>query len=227
MIRRLLVLCVCLCIGSLQGAQHSLHIGGQEGDERFFGLLRAIYYQMGFDVEFSLIPSERALSLVNSGQLDAEVGRIPDLSGKYPQLHYSAEPLLDVKLVALIKKGSAIKLSSAKDLRSYRVGHLIGMNVAENYSKQNGLKVLSVPTHLQLAQMLELERLDVVLMGTAFTQSPVFEVAEHGLLLSSASVYHIFHKKYAHLAPQFDQILAEMKNDGRYDKHLTAVAESH
>lgn len=207
-------------IVGMSSANSTLKIAGQEGDERFFQLIQAIYQEMGVVVEFRLMPAERALSLVNSGQFDAEVGRVPDLAKKYPNIFYSSVPILDVQLVAFIKKGSGIKLQSNQDLHAYRVGYLIGMSVAELFSKNNNLSATSVSTHQQLAKMLELDRLDVVLMGSAFSNSPVYHSAEPALVLSSASVYHIVHQKHASLAAEFDQVLLKMKKDGRYQKLL-------
>lgn len=220
--RQVWLLC-CFIFSGLCNAGGVLKIAGQEGDEKFFNLIAAIYQEMGFAVEFRLVPAARALSLVNAGQFDAEVGRVPEMTDKYPNLFYAAEPLLDVQLVALVKKGTAIELKSAADLRGKRIGFLIGMSVAELYSKKHSLKAISVPTHVQLAKMLALDRLDVVLMGSAFSQSPVYTIADPALVLSTASVYHIVHQKHAALTPRFDAILMAMKKDGRYTRLLQAA----
>lgn len=204
-----------------------IHIVSQEGNERFFGVIKSIYQQMGFEVDFHLVPAERALALVNSGRFDAEMGRIHAPDSRYANLHYSAEPLLKTQLLALTKKGSKLRLQSAWDLRTLRLGYVNGMTAAETFVKQHRLRALSISTHQQLKIMLEQDRLDVVLMGTAFKQSPVFQVAQSQLVLSSANVYHIFHKRYAHLSADFDRILAEMKKDGRYQQLMaTEVSTS-
>lgn len=220
MMHKLTAMVVTLFLSECVCAQTILKIAGQEGGERFFPLISAIYKQIGVEVEFTLLPSERALSSVNAGNFAAEVGRIRDTSGKYPNLEYSTESLLDVHLVAMIKKGSKITLLAPEDLRKYRVGYVIGMSVAESYNSQHELKAFSVATHDQLAQMLESNRLDVALMGTAFITSPVYQVGEEIQVLSTASVYHMFNKQFAHLAPQFDKVLRAMKMDGRYEKLL-------
>ncbi len=219
MLKRVVLLFTCL-LGQYCCAQDVLKIVGQEGDERFFPLMRSVYEQIGFAVDFKLLPSERALSSVNSGIFDAEIGRTPDHSGKYPNLGYSSEPLLSVGLVVLAKKGSKITLTNPEDLGKYRVGSLIGMSIAESYIRQHKLKVLSVASHDQLAQMLDINRLDLVLMGSAFTSSPVFLTGAPLQQLSTANVHHIFSKKYIYLAPEFDKILRAMKSDGRYEQLL-------
>lgn len=38
-------------------ADGKLQIAGQEGDERFFPLLQAVYAQLGFQVTFETLPS--------------------------------------------------------------------------------------------------------------------------------------------------------------------------
>lgn len=214
------LLLILLLISDVAVAQPVLKIAGQEGDERFFRLISAVYQELGLTTEFSLIPSERALSAVNSGIFAAEIGRIKDPSAKYPNLIYSAVPLLEVQLVALRKKGNLMQLSAAHELRSFRVGYVIGMSVAENFNRQHQLNAFAVTTHIQLAKMLDMGRIDVALMGTAFEQSPVFQVAEQQLVLSTAQVYHIFHKNYAYLAADFDRALLLMKQDGRYHQYL-------
>lgn len=214
------LLLVAFLLGQHCWAQDRLNIAGQEGDERFFPLIRSIYEQIGLDVSFTLLPSERALSSVNSGLFDAEVGRVLAPAEKYPNLEYSREPLLAVELIALARKGSRITIASPEDLRHYRVGSLIGMSIAEGYIQEHGLQVLAVPSHDQLAQMLGSGRLDVVLMGSAFTQSPVFHVGERVKTLSTLNVFHVYNKKHAYLVHEFDSVLRSMKSDGRYEQYL-------
>lgn len=214
-----LLLCGLLAATYCQ-AQTVLKVAGQEGDERFFPLLSAVYQDIGVEAEFRLVPAERALALVNAGKFDAEVGRIRAHTNKYPQLFYTSEPLLDIQLLALTHKNSTLQLTNPQELRGKRIGFLLGMSVAQSYSARHGLKALAVPTHLQLAKMLELNRLDLVLMGSAFADSPVFQVAKPVLLLSSDQVFHIFHQQHAALGPQFDLALLQMKKDGRYQKLL-------
>ena len=80
--------------------------------------------------------------------------------------------------------------------------------------------MLSVRTHEQLAQLLNTGRLDIVLMGSAFTQSPVFDAGEPSKTLSTFNIYHIYNKKYSYLAKEFDSTLRTMKSDGRYQRYL-------
>lgn len=201
-------------------ADGKLQIAGQEGDERFFPLLQAIYAQLGFEVTFETLPSARAMQLVDQGGYDAEVGRIPDIAVSYPNLTYSQEPLLTVRLVAMVRKDADIQLNTPDDLQQYRIGYVIGMSVAEDFVKSAPNNTIAVTTHEQLAQMLERKRIDIALMGTAFPNSPVYSVGVERLSIATFSVYHILHNKHAQLIPQFDQVLQRMKQNGQYDQLL-------
>jgi len=55
--------------------------------------------------------------------------------------------------------------------------------------------------------MLERKRIDIALMGTAFPNSPVYNVGVERLSIATFNVYHILHNKHAQLIPQFDQVL--------------------
>jgi ABC-type amino acid transport substrate-binding protein len=191
-------------------------VAGQEGDERFFPLLSSIYRQLGIEVSYKILPSARALSLVDDGVYEAEAGRIQEISEGYQNLRFSKEPLITVELVGLVRKDSKLRLTSVADLANYRVGYVIGMSTAEYFTKQSSLKAISVATHDQLAKMLSSDRIDVALMGTAFSSSPVFAAGDVRLRISTFAVYHVLNKKYASLIPQFDDVLKEMKKDGRY-----------
>lgn len=210
-----------LIVGATAHAQTPIRIAAQEGDERFFPLLTAVYREMGFDAQITVLPSARALSATNAGQFDAEVGRIPNISPSYPDLAYTQEPLLKVQLVAVTLKGKPIGIQSKADLEKFRVGYLNGMSVSEYYVKKESLTANSVASHEQLAKMLEIGRLDVVLMGTAFKQSPVFAVAETKWVIDEFNVFHIFHKRNRDLIPIFDAQLRRTKQDGRYEQLLT------
>ncbi len=219
-----LIICVLMfLLSSPAFAQLELNIAGQEGSERFFPLLQAIYAQLGVQVKFDILPSARALALTNQGIYDAEIGRIEEIGEVYPNLKYSSEPLLTVRLVALVDRGSKIRLTSADELKHYRVGYLIGMSVAEVYVKQAELKAMSVVSHEQLAKMLGANRLDVVLMGTAFADSPLYQIGAESLTIATFNVYHILNKKYAYLLPEFDQILRQKKENGLYEQLLFSV----
>ncbi len=204
-------------------AETKLRIAAQEGDERFYPLLRTIYEQIGVKVEFQIFPSARALLLANKGDFDAEVGRIYEISSDYPNLVYSREPLLTSQLTALVKRDSKLQLSSAEELKRYRVGYLIGMRAAEQYVKKKHLNTSPVVTHEQLAQMLVLDRIDIALMGTAFFDSPVYQVGVVKLVVEESNVYHILHKKYSHLIPEFDSVLHQMKASGQYKQLLQSA----
>lgn len=201
-------------------AQGVIRISGQEGDERFIPLLTAIYKEMGLKAAFTILPSARALHATNMGDFDAEVGRIPSISPQYPNIIYTREPLLDIHLVAVAVGGKNITIQTKEDLRKYRVGYLNGMSVAESYVSKESISAYPVATHTQLAEMLRLGRLDVVLMGTAFKNSPVFNVGEIVGEMEGLSVYHIYNVRNKELVERFDQVLQRAKADGRYERLL-------
>lgn len=203
--------------------QERLRIVAQEGGERFYPLLQSVYQAMGMQVEFSIQPSARALFSVSNGSFDAEVGRIPAISGDYPNIVYSLEPLLSVQLVALVRKDSPISLSSDADLSNYRLGYLIGMSVAEAYLAETGLTATAVTTHKQLAALLSAGRIDVVIMGTAFRDAEVFSLSREALKIRQHEVFHIFNIKHVSLVPLFDQSLRAAKADGRYERLLLST----
>ena len=205
-------------------AQSAMRIAAQEGDDRFFPLLTAVYGQMKISVSYEILPSLRALSAVNEGAYQAEVGRIREISEKYPNIRYSKESLLNVELMALTTKNSTYKLSKIEDLKNRRIGYVIGMSVAEYFVKDTQLNVFPVATHQQLAQMLESGRVDVALMGTAFRDSPVFKIGHAGLKIASFDVFHIDNKKHENLIPSFDAVLRQLKTNGQYEKLLSAAA---
>ncbi|MFT0621085.1 substrate-binding periplasmic protein [Ectopseudomonas guguanensis] len=218
--RKLLLSVMLVVLAPCAYSQNILRISGQEGDERFIPLLTAIYKDMGREVEFVMLPSARALYMANSGEFDAEVGRIPSIGPQYPNIIFTREPLLSVHLVAVARKGSAISIRTPNDLLPHKVGYLNGMSVAQHYVSSQAIDAVAVATHAQLADMLTLGRLDVVLMGTAFRDSPVFKVGEAVGEIQQFPVFHLYNVRNKALIEPFDQALRRAKADGRYEALL-------
>ena len=208
--------------GAALAAQPVMKISAQPGLESFFPLFTAIYAEMGYKAEITVVPNERALLQVNAGEFDADLGRAADVIGPYPNLVYTNEPIITIDLQAWAKKGSGIVIAAPADLRPYRVGIVLGAKFEEAFTSSLGLYVEKVPSLDSLAKMLDLGRIDLVITSTAILDSPIFAV---GVLvapkLATSQAFHVLNKMHVDLIPKFDEVLRTFKADGRYLKLLS------
>ena len=209
-------------LGTGLPAQPVLKVATAEGHEQLFPLVTAIYAELGYKAEITVLPAERSLLAVNSGEYDAELVRAKGVLGPYPNLLATSEPILTVHLQAWGRKDSGVQNGGEGSLKDYKIGLMAGIKIAETYVAVRGLRA-TVGTDLKsLAKMLDLGMVDLVLLPDTFvsrTWGGTYKILGPSLLTTVS--FHIFNRKHQDLAGQWDQILRAMKADGRFQQ-LTA-----
>ena len=218
---------ICLFLVALVGyvlvAQPVMKIATGPTNENLYPLIKAIYAELGYQAEFAILPLERALYLTNSGDFDADLGRLKGIADQFPNLIATNEPIFTSYLQAWVKKGSAITITSLDDLKKYRVGIILGGKYVQNLVDKLGVPVEISPTYQSMAGMLDKGRFDVALKVSVPNGDP--ELAEVGVLvapqLAKLETFHIFNKKHADLVFKWDAVLKAMKADGRFQKLMS------
>jgi len=220
--RYLFALLSAILLSSGGSAQQIIRVAAQPGTEPYWTLLTAVYEVLGYKAVITEYPSERALAEVNSGRADAEAGRVVGELEDFPNLVYSSEPIINATLQAWARRGTAISISSPKDLKNYRIGTVRGIKLAELFAVSLSLSTIIAADEESLAKMLDAGRIDIALLTDIFLVSPVYKI---GVLvdpdLVTMKAYHVFNKKYAFLIPKWDAVLRAMKADGRYQKLIS------
>lgn len=223
--KRLLVAALLSLASFALMAQQKVTVGYYESAKNFLPLLTAIYSEIGLTAEFVELPMERSLRSVDSGEIDADIGRVAGSLKDYPNAMESTESVLDLHLQAVVKKDFKQDKLSPADLKAYKLGFVRGAKMAEGFVKTLGVQADQPNTLPSLLQMVANDRVEVALnvSSTPLAQFPEFDGKLITLKqpLHTTRVVHVMNKKWAAMLPKFDSAIRAMKADGRMMKLLT------
>lgn len=151
-------------------------------------VFKEAFRRIGVDMEIVFTSTERSLPDVNAGILDAEANRIKGMEALYPNLRRVPEPNMVMEFVAFSKKD--FRIDGWDSIRDLDIGLVRGWKILEENTKdfQN---VVTVPTEYQLFNMLEKDRIDIVMSdnGKGFPEQVLKEEhAGYGLTIVKALV---------------------------------------
>ena len=198
------------------------------------------FRRLGIQLIVSILPSPRAGTYSNSGEVDGELARISDYNSKFPNLIKVDEPNFWVKFSAFATD-PLIKITNWESLKKghYQIGYLRGgKKVAEQLFKTIPADQLTaVHTLEQAHNMLIFGRVDIVVTFDIPMQSylnlqdyqykddttghnqNIYNISDLEEITSHAWLYQS-HRK---LAPQLSNVLREMKAEGLFQKYSEQV----
>lgn len=210
---------VSLVLAVPASAQQVLKVAVNDASRQYQPALTALYKEVGLVPEFVVLPYERALKSVESGDVDADLGRVAGGTAGYQNMIELHEPVTEVSLIAVVRKDSRVVQLSVSDLKGYSVGTLRGAKMAEALAAKLGMRLVLVNTQQQMYQMLEHGRFEIALTTSTAMPGPDLAAKVRTLPpLQTASAVHVLHKKWAAWAPKLDAALKTMKADGRWAK---------
>lgn len=183
--------------------------------------------RIGFRLDITRLPAERALRHANEGLIDGEMSRIKGIDKTYPNLVRVSEKIMVWEFCVF--SGKPINLQKGWDsLTNKNVAFITGWKILEN-SVPTSSTTTKTRDSQQLFTLLKNNRTDYIIYerwGGNYILNK-FQLANVKLRnppLASREMFIYLHKKHSALAPQLAQALAEMKRDGVYDslvkKHL-------
>lgn len=225
--RKLLLCAVLLATSSAHlQAQQILKVGYSEAGAAYRPAITAIYQEAGLVPEFVLLPLERSLRSVDSGEIDADIGRAAGSTVGYPNAIETSESVLVMHLLAVVKRDFKAARLTPAELKGYKLGHIRGAKMPENLLKSLGLGAARANTVPQLFQMVTLGRFDVALNVSTTPLSAYPEFADSLMTLQqpvlTTTVFHVLNKKWADYVPKIDAAIRAMRSDGRMAKLLPA-----
>ncbi|MES2583571.1 MAG: transporter substrate-binding domain-containing protein [Pseudomonadota bacterium] len=208
-------------------AQQRIRVGTLEGARAYEPAIAAIYTEIGMTAEFVLLPPERSLKSVDSGAIDADMARVVGGTAGYPNLLETQEPLLELQLLAVVRKDFEPTRLQTADLKNYKLGFHRGTKMAEGLVNRLDLDATAANSTRQMLQMLHAGRFDVALTSSVIPLSgfPEFAGSLRTLQppLVQFKVVHIVNKKWAALVPKIDAAVKAMKADGRWARLTTGL----
>lgn len=183
-------------------------------------ILKEAYSELGIEFETSWLPPKRALLIANSGKSDGEISRVGSIAKKYPNLIMVKIPVNYVEGIAFIKNKS-LNIKKWDDLRALKIGVNRGIIFTVNATK--GMNVLFVNSFSSLFQLLDLERVDVIVSPRVIGLVQIIKQDLKGIIINEPPLtrlnqYHYLHKRHAKLAARLEVVLKKMKENGEIDR---------
>jgi len=189
---------------------------GPNGTGAFAGLMKEAFCRIGRKAVVVKMPTARAILQAQAGMVFGDGPRRWSLAAQYGSLMLQQPALYDLKFYAFsIKPHSDIKTYS--DLRSYRVGSVIGRKSVEA-SLTAVLEDFTLASTGSLAfRQLKAGRIDVVVLdefaGLHFAKEAGIETI-HGALLEMHPFHLLVHTSHQDVMPTLAKTLRQMQADG-------------
>ncbi len=194
-------------------------LSNPEGTGMLDRVLTEAFRRIGITAEIVYTPTERSLSDVNAGILDAELNRIAGMEKSYPRLRRVPEANMTMDFVAFSLQ--PFDIDGWESIRNLDIGLVRGWKILEEHTSDFP-HIVTVPTEVELFTMLDKERLHLAL----YSRRTGYEVLRdlgidrvHHLEppLASRDMFLYVHEKHEGITDSLAQALREMKADGSYD----------
>jgi polar amino acid transport system substrate-binding protein len=220
------VLVVTLAITSAQAAEPRLSMVtaaraplGPSAEQPGFlqQLAKEAFSRIGYGIEITVLPGERALINVNRGIDDGDLYRAPGFEPDYPNLVQVPESIGTMEFMAYSKSREIHDLSW-ESLQPFVVAYATGWKIYDRMVKAR--EVTKVRSIGELFPLLEMGRADLVLLdrwqGSYLARQQGVEVKLLEPPLAKVKMYMYLNKQYQSLVPRLTAALKAMKEDGTY-----------
>lgn len=184
-----------------------------EIEERVLG---EAFKRLGQPVQFVKLPLLRLIEMANAGDIDGDIGRIPEVAQRFPNLLMLPTPICQVD-VAVYGKARDFAERTRSDIMGLNTGIVRGVFVLSKHSK--GMKVTEAQNFEAITQMLDSQRIEaamVVFLDTeVLLQAPgAPSLVRWPYLWASEPLHCLLHKSHAALVPRLENVLAQMAKEG-------------
>ena len=184
-------------------------------------LLTDIYKRAGLNAAIEPLPPARITILVLRDEIDGEVARIAPYFDKYPRLVKVEPAYYQLVTTAFAKSGRNISISSAEDLKNYRVGIIRG--VAHAAIATEGVPNLTVTDSVaQLFRMLDKDRIDIAVDVNMNGQDTINRLGLKTIQpvghLATRDFYNALIPSRSDLVLTISETIKAMKKNGELDK---------
>ncbi|MBE0370794.1 substrate-binding periplasmic protein [Pseudoalteromonas aurantia] len=184
-------------------------------------ILSEVYNELGIKITISPLPGKRAQHEARTGLKDGEIMRIYSYGKETPSTIRVPTPYYYLETMAFVRINSNIDIKTPKDLNQYRIVKVRGVKHTQNITK--GMPhVTDMNSTKQLMRLVSAGLADVALTNTLdglvmLEQLNITNVIPSPQSLDRQSLYHYVHQSLAHLVPEVDQKIIEMKQSGKLD----------
>jgi len=203
------------------GYANPLTISVEQNNVFLEALLPDLLSEAKLEAKIISIPSRRALIELNEGRIDANGLRLRILEERYPNIVRMDEPVLHIDFIAITKRDDII-VESWADLAPYKVAYPAGWKIFDA-NVPASTKTTTVNDHMQLFNLLDIDRVDIILLSETIAHSLLKNRTDHPFHflyppLHSTPSYLFFHKSRQEEAHKLAEALRRLKANGAYDQ---------
>jgi len=186
-------------------------------------IVRRAYARIGYPVEVTRYPAERAITFANNGHADGEVHRINGLGKVYPNL-IQVYPAINYFEGSAFSVDRDLPVDGWESLQSYRIGLIRGIKFSEVNTV--GMDRYFTGDYATLFKMLQKNRFDVAISPLIngiyqLKRQGINSITPVGPPLERFDVYHYVHRDHADLVPKLEIVFRDMLESGE----LIAIRE--
>jgi polar amino acid transport system substrate-binding protein len=184
-----------------------------------------VFERLDMEIEIVFTSTNRSMVDVNAGIIDAEANRIAGMEESYPHLRRVPEPNMTMEFVAFARRD--LQIDGWESIRNLDVGLVRGWKILEDHTTDFPF-VVTVPTEVELFNMLRRDRIDVALYAKLTGYAVLQEMGLEGIQhleppLATRDMYLYVHERHADLTDDIAQALREIKQDGTYQSIVNQV----
>lgn len=182
-------------------------------EERVLG---EAFKRIGVRCAFVPIPLLRLIEMANDGQVDGDIGRIPEVADRYPNLIRVSTPICQTD-VAVYGRTADFAKRSRSEIAAMNIGIVRGVFVLSKHTR--GMNVIEVQNFEAIANMMANQRIDAAVaiyldFEVQLQNGPMAEMVRWPYLWASEPLHFLLHKTHAPLVPRLDEALARMAKEG-------------
>lgn len=184
-------------------------------------VLTEAFKRIGYKLEISKLPAERALINANMGIDDGDLIRVGGLQEKYPNLIQVPEKIMDIDLVLLTKNNPLFIVKGWHSVDMHTVGIINGWKVLESNFCDH-VETIKADNVTQLFTLLKKNRVDFIVYSRWSSLDYIKKHNTHNVVLLDPSLinpsfYTYLHKKHKKIVPKLANAIKNMKIDGTID----------
>lgn len=209
-------LLLCLLITSTLVAAKPLVFNrpaSSEKSQEIINLLTEAYRRMGVSIEVIDFQHGESLAAANKGILDGQLGRVGNLSARYPNLYPNTIPIAKLRLVLLTKHERCAPTCDLASLKSitYSARYPFSSQYLEKVNYQ-GVAIDNAKLKVQLSLLDQAKVEGVITLDYLYKeqQKSLTKLDFNIQVLESQPIYHYLHKKHQHLLPLLDKQLIDL-----------------
>jgi len=180
-------------------------------------LLEQAYEKIGISPTFVLVNDQRALRLLDAGQLDADTAKSLESIDQYSNVIYLPEPISKIEVYFICQA----ELVCDKSVLQQEYKSLAVIGAQEFYSE------LLVGTKIQLVEltsfdvvfrMFEQQKVDVAIVVLDAYTKPKLERYPNHYKITEKLGYHLLHKEHANLTVPLSRAIQETLKENNFVK---------